>query len=460
MADKPPILVVDNDPELRDFIARAIHVDGYPVEACSDAAGTLERLESIEVGVVVAEVFLRGVNGIELLKQVRERFPGTELVLMGRDVPTYTVVTAMQLGAADFVDKPVDSERLLLAVGRAVERVRLAHENLALKRVMDLRGDGEMVAASPKLLDVLERVDLVAASDIRVLIEGESGVGKELIANRLHRLSPRHERPFVAVNCGAISENLLESELFGHKRGAFTGASADHKGLFEIADGGTLFLDEIGEMSLELQVKLLRVLERSEFRPLGSNKLVRVDVRVVAATNKTLADEAAAGRFREDLYYRLNVIHVEVPPLRERPEDIGVLVEAFLDMHRRKGLPRKRIHTDAVQALKAYPFPGNVRELRNVIERCQILTRGEEIMPSDLPPGVLAAAGGPPPPSTTSEVDLSLTLAEVERTHVLRVYQALDQNKVQTARSLGINVKTLYNKLKSYAAQPAEGGKG
>ena len=458
MAEKPPVLVVDNDPELRDFIARALHVDGYPVEACADAAGTLERLESIEVGVVVAEVFLKGVNGIELLKQVRARFPGTEVVLMGREIPTYTVVTAMQQGAADFVEKPIDTERLTLAVERAVERVRLAHENLALRRVMDLRGAGDMVAASPLLLEVLERVDLVATSEIRVLIEGESGVGKELIANRLHRLSPRSERPFVAVNCGAIQESLLESELFGHKRGAFTGATDDHKGLFEIADGGTLFLDEIGEMSLELQVKLLRVLERSEFRPVGSNKLVRVDVRVVAATNKTLADEVAGGRFREDLFYRLNVIHVEVPPLRDRPEDVAVLVEAFLESHRRKGLSRKRISPEAVQVLRAYPFPGNVRELRNVIERCQILTRGDEIRVSDLPPNVLAAGGrAPAPGSGGSEHDLSLTLAEVERAHVLRVYEANERNKVQTAKSLGVNVKTLYNKLKSYAELAGEG---
>ena len=458
MAEKPPVLVVDNDPELRDFIARALHVGGYPVEACADAAGTLERLETVEVGVVVAEVFLKGVNGIELLKQVRTRFPGTEVVLLGREVPTYTVVTAMQQGAADFVEKPIDIERLTLAVERAVERVRLAHENVALKRVMDLRGGGEIVAASPLLLEVLERVDLVASSEIRVLIEGESGVGKELIANRLHRHSPRSERPFVAVNCGAIQENLLESELFGHKRGAFTGATEDHKGLFEIADGGTLFLDEIGEMSLELQVKLLRVLERNEFRPVGSNKLVRVDVRVVAATNKTLAQEVAGGRFREDLFYRLNVIHVEVPPLRDRPEDIAVLVEAFLESHRRKGLSRKRISAEAVQVLRGYPFPGNVRELRNVIERCQILTRGDEITLRDLPPNVLAASGRAPASGGGAvEFELTQTLAEVERTHVLRVYEAHDRNKVQAAKALGVNVKTLYNKLKSYAELAGEG---
>jgi DNA-binding NtrC family response regulator len=305
----------------------------------------------------------------------------------------------------------------------------------------------------------------VAPRDVTVLITGESGVGKELVANRLHARSPRRDRPFVAINCGAIQETLLESELFGHVKGAFTGATQDRQGLFEVADGGTLFLDEIGEMNLDLQVKLLRVLETSEFRRVGGTKLVRVDVRVVAATNKRLQEEVAANRFREDLFYRLNVIHIEVPPLRGRVEDIPAIVEALLDAHHRKGLPRRTVSPEALQALCGYAWPGNVRELRNIIERSLILSRGDEIDASDLPPSIVR--GGPavgdvsPGPSTPGaparrpppEPDITTPLAEVERRHILRVLNHHSGNKVRTARALGINVKTLYNKLKAYEAE-------
>jgi len=456
MAERPPVLVVDDDPELRAFLIRALAVEGYPAEEAAGGAAAAERLSGQEFAVVVADVFLKGLNGIELLKRVRASYPSTEVVLMGREVPTYTVVAAMRQGAADFMEKPVDVDYLLLVVQRAVERVRLAHENLALRRVVGLKTEGDgMVAESPAMAHVIRNVELVAPTDLTVLIEGESGVGKELVAGRLHRLSQRHGKPFVAVNCGAIQESLLESELFGHRKGAFTGATQEHKGLFEVADGGTLFLDEIGEMSLDLQVKLLRVLERSEFRPVGASKVVRVDVRVVAATNKTLADEAAAGNFREDLYYRLNVIHIEVPPLRERADDVPALVDAFLASHRRKGLPRRTISPGAVAALKAYRWPGNVRELRNVIERCLILSRGEEIDVADLPPVVSGGAAARPVATGGDGYDAALPLAEVERQHILRALELHDGNKVQTAKGLGINVKTLYNKLKSYAQDGA-----
>ncbi|MGE0713066.1 MAG: sigma-54-dependent transcriptional regulator [Planctomycetota bacterium] len=462
MPDKPQVLVVDNDPELLSYLGRALRVDGYPVDTCADAEAALGHLARRDAAVVVADVFLEGLNGVELLKELRERYPGTEVVLIGRDVPTYTVVSAMKLGAADFVEKPIDIEHFQLCIGRAVERAHLARENQRLRRVMGLldAGAGEMVAASPRMQEVLQQVDLVAPTDIRVLIEGESGVGKELVAQRIHQRSTRRDEAFVALNCGAIQQTLLESELFGHKKGAFTGATADHRGLFEVADRGTLFLDEIGEMNLDLQVKLLRVLERSEFRPVGGTKTVHVDVRVVAATNKTLADEVAGGRFREDLYYRLNVIHVKVPPLRERRADIPPLVETFLAAHRRRGLPRKEIAPEAIEALCRYPFPGNVRELRNVVERCQILSSGAVIERADLPPNVLASsapaqAGGNASAGAADDDDrdLETPLAEIERRHILRVLDANEGNKLKTARVLGINVKTLYNKLKAYEQQ-------
>jgi len=285
-----------------------------------------------------------------------------------------------------------------------------------------------------------------------VLITGESGVGKELVANRMHSLSRRHDQPFVALNCGAIQETLLESELFGHQKGAFTGATNDHQGLFEIASGGTLFLDEIGEMNLDLQVKLLRVLETSEFRRVGGTKLVKVDVRVVAATNKRLIEEVQSGRFREDLFYRLNVIHIEVPPLRERADDIPALVQAFLEAHHRKGLPLRTVVPEALAALTAYPWPGNVRELRNIIERSLILCRGDDITPDDLPSALVRGGAQNDALGRRGEptYDLAVPLAEVERRHILRVLGANGGNKVRTARILGINVKTLYNKLKAY----------
>ncbi|RMG10579.1 MAG: response regulator [Planctomycetota bacterium] len=452
--DRPPVLVCDDDAELRGFLLRALKVEGYPATGAAGAEEALARLAREEVAVLVADVFLKGVHGIELLRRVRARHPSTLVVLMGREVPTYTVVNAIKEGAIDFVEKPVDVDYFRLVVGKAVERHRLTQENQALRRLSSLREAraGDMVAESPPMRKLLETIGLVAPTDLTVLIEGESGVGKELVANRIHRLSPRVERPFVAINCGAIQDSLLESELFGHEKGAFTGASSDHRGLFEVADGGTLFLDEIGEMSLDLQVKLLRVLERSEFRRVGGNKTVKVDVRVVAATNKRLADEVKAKRFREDLYYRLNVIHLEVSPLRERAEDIPALVKAFLATHARKGLPRRRMSDAALAALRAYRWPGNVRELRNVIERCMILAQGEEIGVEDLP-GVVTApgeGGAPRPGGALSGYDPSTPLAEVERRHILRVLEANGGNKLRTAKVLGINVKTLYNKLKAY----------
>jgi DNA-binding NtrC family response regulator len=462
MSEKPPVLVVEDDEALRDYLVRALKVDGYAVQAAPDASSALGIAEGQEPAVLVAEVFLKGNNGVELVKQLRDRQVSTQVVLIGRDIPTYTVVAAMKQGAFDFVEKPIDPDYFLLVVRRAVEHWRLTHENQALRRLSGLAAqdrDG-MVAESPSMRDVLKTIELVAPSDLTVLITGESGVGKELVANRLHALSNRHGKPFVALNCGAIQETLLESELFGHVKGAFTGATQDHQGLFEVADGGTIFLDEIGEMNLDLQVKLLRVLETSEFRRVGGTKLTKVDVRVVAATNKRLAEEVQNGRFREDLFYRLNVIHIEVPPLRERADDIPALVQAFVEAHHRKGLPRRTVSPEALAALTSYPFPGNVRELRNIIERSLILCRGETILPDDLPPALVR--GGTPeasPRRGEPTYDLAMPLGEVERRHILRVLGANGGNKVRTARILGINVKTLYNKLKGYesAAGKVEG---
>jgi DNA-binding NtrC family response regulator len=447
MPDKPPVVVVEGEDELRELLLAALRADGYTAQGVRDGDAALELVGREAVSVLVADLFLKGLNGLELLKRVREKTPGIEVIITGRDAPVHSVVKVMKAGAFDFVPKPIDREYFLLVVGKAMSQVRLAHENQALKRISDLKSQRppELTATSPRMRDVIKTIDLVAPTDLTVLVEGESGVGKELVANAIHQKSLRRDRPFIAINCGVLQENLLESELFGHEKGAFTGAHADHQGLFEIADGGTLFLDEIGEMSLDLQVKLLRVLERSEFRRVGGHKLIHVDVRVVAATNKRLVEEVKEGRFREDLYYRLNVVHLEVPALRERKEEIPDLVRNFLRAHARKGLPERKISEEAIEALHNYRWPGNVRELKNLIERSVILARGEVITPRDLPPTMFESE------HSSSAVDEGdVPLADVEKRHILKVLRRQAGNKVRAAKVLGINVKTLYNKIKTY----------
>jgi DNA-binding NtrC family response regulator len=448
--DKPPVLVVEGEEELRELLLVALKADGYSALGVRDGDAALELIGREAVSVLVADLFLKGLNGLELLRRTKEIAPAIEVVITGRDAPVHSVVKVMKAGAFDFVPKPIDREYFLLVVGKAVTQVRLAHENHALKRLTDLKAQKapELTATSPSMREVMKTIDLVAPTDLTVLVEGESGVGKELVANAIHQKSARRERPFIAINCGVLQESLLESELFGHEKGAFTGAHADHQGLFEIADGGTLFLDEVGEMGQDLQVKLLRVLERSEFRRVGGHKLIHVDVRVVAATNKRLVEEVKESRFREDLYYRLNVVHVEVPPLRERREEIPELVRSFLRAHTRKGLPEKHMSDEALEALKAYRWPGNVRELKNLIERSVILARTDVITPRDLPQTLFEADASPP-----VEDDGDVPLAHVEKRHILKVLRRQSGNKVRAAKILGINVKTLYNKIKEYEAQ-------
>jgi DNA-binding NtrC family response regulator len=455
MPEKPPILVVEGEDELREVLLAALKVDGYSAFGARDAEAAFELIRREGIAVLVADLFLKGVNGLELLKRTKEILPGVEVVITGRDAPVHSIVKVMKGGAFDFVPKPIDREYFLLVVGKAVAQVRLAHENQALKRLSDLKAPRapELTATSPAMQEVLKTIDLVAPTDLTVLIEGESGVGKELVANSIHSKSARRARPFIAINCGVLQESLLESELFGHEKGAFTGAHAEHQGLFEIADGGTLFLDEIGEMGPDLQVKLLRVLEKSEFRRVGGHKLIHVDVRVVAATNKRLVEEVKAGRFREDLFYRLNVVHIEVPPLRERRDEIPELVRTFLRMHARKGLPEKLMSDETLETLKAYRWPGNVRELKNLVERSVILSRGDVITPRDLPPMLF----GPVASSSATEDDGEEPLAEVEKRHILKILRRHGGNKVRAAKVLGINVKTLYNKIKSYESKASPG---
>jgi DNA-binding NtrC family response regulator len=454
---------VEYDEEIRDFVADQLQPAGREVLRAANAEAALDLLRAEDIAVVVADIYLRGTDGLELLRTARTLDGDQQVVLTGLNTPVKTVVSAMRAGAFAFVEKPIDPAYLLEIVSRAQDERARHMDSKAHKRASRLRdGPDKMVANSAAMQEVLKTIDLVAPSDLTVLIEGESGVGKELVANRIHEKSPRARKPFIAINCGVLQENLLESELFGHERGAFTGAVSTHQGLFEIADGGTLFLDEIGEMSGELQVKLLRVLEAHEFRRLGGHKLIHVDVRVLAATNKRLADEVSRGCFREDLYYRLNVIHLEVPPLRNRTDEIEPLVAALIEKHRRHGVPLREFTPATLEVLKAYPWPGNVRELANLVERMLILADGDQVQPSDLPPNVAGnlSAGAPSQIPTSpllikaaqdsNKADASQPLAEVERRHILLVLRQNQGNKLRSARILGINVKTLYNKIKAY----------
>jgi DNA-binding NtrC family response regulator len=448
MAESANVLVVDSAEGVRSFLTEALSAAGYGVVSARDAESALKTVEREQVDVLVSEIFLPGLDGIELLKRVLKVEPRMQGVMMAAGAPVQTIVNAMRAGAFDTVEKPIDVERLLLSVGKALDHARLERENVALKRIEGARGNpgDHLVAESDEMREVLNTIDLVAPTDLTVLIEGESGVGKELVAARIHRLSARADMPFIAVNCGVLQHNLLESELFGHEKGAFTGAVVDHAGLFEVADKGTIFLDEIGELPLDLQVKLLRVLESSEFRRVGSNKIQRSDVRVVAATNRKLVDEVRKGTFREDLYYRLNVINVTVPPLRRRQEEIPALVEAFIERARRRGLRPKRFAKETIDELQRHHWPGNVRELENLVERTLILAKRDVVGPQELP-RFLAA---PTAAHIVDDDDADCTMAEMERRHIIKALRRNKCNKVRTARKLGINVKTLYNKIKAY----------
>ncbi len=447
MARKPRILVVDGDEGIRRFLSEALSAEGYGVAVTQTAEEALATVRGQTHDVAIVEVFLRGLSGIELIKRLRDEHRGVTPILMTRDAPIRTVVSGMRAGAVDCLEKPIDLDRLRIAVDNALGLARLERENVALRRQNQAVSNGtEMVVASEATREVARLCDLIAPTDLTVLVYGESGTGKELVATRVHSRSPRSALPFIAINCGAIQPGLLESELFGHAKGSYTAAVNERPGLFEIADRGTLFLDEIGEMPPDLQVKLLRVLETSELRRVGGQRTIRVDVRIIAATNKRLAEEVRRGAFREDLYYRLNVISIEVPPLRKRPEEIPALVETFSERARRHGVVRRRFTPEAIEVLQSYPWPGNVRELENLVERALILSRAEEIGPNDLPELIKPGEGAFEPVGE----DADLTLEQLERRHILRALRKNKGNKVRTARKLGINVKTLYNKIKAY----------
>ncbi len=444
------ILVVDDEPGIRQALGQLLEYEGYEVKTAPAGAQGIAEYERFRPHLVFLDVKMAGIDGLEVLKRLRKLDPGATVVMISGHATIQTAVEATQLGAYDILEKPLDTDRVLVLLRNVLEQQTLSEENERLRRSIDSRY--EMVGESPLMRSLFERIDKVASTPARVLITGGNGTGKELVARAIHRGSTRAKNPFVEVNCAAIPSELIESELFGHLKGSFTGAVSDRAGKFEQADTGTLFLDEVGDMSLAAQAKVLRVLQDGVVTRIGGNKAVEVDVRVLAATNKELESEIAAGRFREDLYYRLNVVPILVPSLRERREDIPLLVAHFLrQFAERDGLPLRTVTDGAMQRLTQRDWPGNVRELRNTVERIVILTGGKAIEASDI--DALAGTRLPAEPEAGTFAECNTFeefKAAAERSFLLGKLRAFDWNVSETARALQMPRSNLYKKIERY----------
>ena len=452
------ILVIDDDESLRRVLEYNLAQEGYAVLTASSGEQGLHLLKKEGADLVVTDVRMAGMDGLQVLEEVRKVDLNIQVIILTAFGTIEMAVEAMKAGAFHYISKPFNRDELKLTIKKALQLKALERENVALRQELQTRlGLDNIIAESPPMKQILEMLERVAPTETTVLILGESGTGKELIARAIHGSSPRAQGSFVAVNCAAIPENLLESELFGHVKGAFTGAIRDRVGKFEAADGGTIFLDEIGAMRPDLQVKILRCLEERSLERVGDNTLIRVDVRVLAATNKDLTKAIQAGEFREDLYYRMNVVPLSIPPLRERHEDIRPLAQHFLK--RLGAQPRLTIAPDAFQALETYDWPGNVRELENALERAMIFHRGDAISLADLPETIRAPRAKEAAPLPLSLPEAGLSLEEVEKELILRALQKHDWNQSRAARYLGITRHTLLYRMEKHSiARP--GGRG
>jgi len=454
------ILIIEDNETMRDAMAAIIGKMGHEFDSAKNGNDGLQLLENSSYDLVVTDYKMEGMDGLEVLKQVKQKFPLTEVLIITAFGTIELAVEAMKLGAVDFITKPFSHEEFKLKIERILERIkekkelaRLSDENIYLRDELEEQFNyGEIIGKSKPMQEVYRTLEKVAPTDSSVLIYGESGTGKELIARAIHKLSPRKDKPFIRVNCGALVETLLESELFGHEKGAFTGAVKRKKGRFELAHQGSIFLDEIGDISANMQLKLLRVLQEKEFERVGSEETIHVDVRIMAATNKNLSELVQQDKFREDLYYRLHIIPIYLPPLRERKEDIPLLVNHFLKkLTSELNKPAKQITESVMERFISYHWPGNIRELENVLERAVVLCDREFIDIKDLP--ILNSAASEKLPSDVLDrfrLNLNDTLAAIEKQLIERAMNEKAGNKSQAAKLLGIQTSLLYYKLEKY----------
>jgi len=448
MSEKINLFVVDDEAGFRELMVKTIPKTKHNLKVFSSGKEVLKATEKKEFDVGLIDIKMPDMDGIELLKEFRKQNILTEFIILTGQASVSTAIESMKLGCYDYLTKPVRLDELEAVIQKAYERKLINKENIVLKEELQLKDKYcEMIGKASKMKSIFSLINKVAKTPSPVLIIGESGTGKELVAKAIHKNSHRSDKPFIVIDCASLSENLLENELFGHEKGAFTDASFMKRGLFEIADGGTLFIDEIGEMRLVTQSKLLRAIETHQFRRLGGTKQMQVDVRIIAATNRNLVKEVKDGNFREDLYYRLNVVTLNLPPLRERKEDIPLLVKHFIANSRVTTI-KKEISQEFMKILMEYDWPGNVRELANIIERALIISTGEYITPADLPIDFCRRPVSHPHPS--DKISLSELLKDFEKNVIIKVLRECGGNKIRTAKSLNLNRSKLYRKLKEY----------
>ncbi|HIG54749.1 MAG TPA: sigma-54-dependent Fis family transcriptional regulator [Candidatus Latescibacteria bacterium] len=442
------ILIADDEIFIREGLQEALQKNGYAIETVADGHQARQLLAERDFHLVILDLRMPGPSGMDLLQEIGRQKSDTQCIILTAHGNVSTAVEAMRMGAYDFLTKPVDLDHLRLMVDRALDRFELVTENRKLHNRLEKDSPfRRLVRLSPAMQAATATIKQVAQSDVPVLLRGETGVGKDLVARSIHERSKRREAPFVAVNCGGFTEELFSSELFGHKRGAFTGAHADRPGRFALAEGGTLFLDEIGEVPIKNQVELLRVLESHEFQPLGDPQVHHANVRIIAATNRDLEGAVASNAFREDLYYRLNVVPIDIPPLRNRQEDIPVLIEMCLDEAcRAQDQPPKKVSPEAMECLLAHPWPGNVRELRNLLQRLVVTSSDTVIRPEHLPGSLIDLAAGP----GHFSVRIGSSLEMVEAELIRQTLQRVTSNRREAAAILGISVRSLQYKLKQY----------
>ena len=456
MGLKPKILIADDEPLTLEVVVERLEAEGYELEVASCGKEAIEAADKSSFKLVLTDLFMPDINGMEVLDHFVQHYPETPVIVLTGFGTIETAVEAIKRGAYDYLSKPANLDEIVLTLKRAIEHKDLKEQNVALRsQILEQHRLERIIGQSAPMQQLYGIIKRVARTDSTVLITGESGTGKELIANAIHFQSPRSDMPFVPINCGAIPEELLESELFGHEKGAFTGAFKERRGRFELANKGTVFLDEIGEMSPKLQVKLLRFLQETKFQRVGGSRTVEVDVRILAATNKDLERAVAENGFREDLFYRLNVIPIHVPPLRERAGDVALLVRYFLNQHcQKKTIPIKRLSNAALESLKQYDWPGNVRELENVIERLVILTDADEIQLHDLPKRMQILEEDCREPETAlielgeDGINLKELLDNLENRLILDALQRTGGVKNKAAKLLGLNRTTLIEKMK------------